>query len=267
MPETAVLPQTAAEREHDRRALQFVMLAGCTLLENGAEVARVHETMTIMAAGFGIAGYNDYVLTNGIFASVSGETHSEVRSVREHTVHLGRVEAVNEISREIEAGRLTLEQAEERLAQARRLPPPSARAQILASACGSFCFTLLFGGSFAEAAVSLAAGALLGAYLLLCERHGVAAMVRRLSGAALITVLCLAGAALIPGVGVSAAVIGTLMVLTPGVAITMGIRDFLCADYLSGTIRLIDAFLIAGSIACGTGLVLWACSWLTGVTL
>ena len=34
----------------------------------------------------------------------------------------------------------------------------------------------------------------------------------------------------------------------------MGIRDFVQGDYLSGTIRMIDALLIAASIAIGTGL-------------
>ena len=52
---------------------------------------------------------------------------------------------------------------------------------------------------------------------------------------------------LIPG----AAIIGALMVLTPGVALTMGVRDILNGDYLSGSIRLLDALLIAGSIAGG----------------
>jgi diadenylate cyclase len=44
---------------------------------------------------------------------------------------------------------------------------------------------------------------------------------------------------------------GALMVLTPGVALTMGVRDILNGDYLSGSIRLLDALLIAGSIAGG----------------
>ena len=39
------------------------------------------------------------------------------------------------------------------------------------------------------------------------------------------------------------------MILTPGIAFTMGIRDFVHGDYLSGTIRMIDALLIAASIA------------------
>ena len=38
-------------------------------------------------------------------------------------------------------------------------------------------------------------------------------------------------------------------------------------DYLSGTIRLIDAVLVAACLACGTGLVLRAHTLLTGVTV
>lgn len=55
------------------------------------------------------------------------------------------------------------------------------------------------------------------------------------------------------------------MILTPGIAFTMGIRDFVQKDYLSGTIRMIDALLIAASIAIGTGLVLSLHSAFTGV--
>ena len=53
------------------------------------------------------------------------------------------------------------------------------------------------------------------------------------------------------GPSANAAIIGALMVLTPGVALTMGVRDILNGDYLSGSIRLLDALFIAGSIAGG----------------
>ena len=45
------------------------------------------------------------------------------------------------------------------------------------------------------------------------------------------------------------------------------IRDFVQGDYLSGTIRMIDALLIAASIAIGTGLVLRLYTVLTGVVV
>ena len=69
------------------------------------------------------------------------------------------------------------------------------------------------------------------------------------------------------GTEASHAIIGTLMILTPGIAFTMGIRDFVQGDYLSGTIRMIDALLIAASIAIGTGLVLSLYAFLKGVAV
>ena len=69
--------------------------------------------------------------------------------------------------------------------------------------------------------------------------------------ACLCTLWALGVSRLVPMLDVNTATIGALMVLTPGVALTMGIRDIINADYLSGAIRLLDAVLIAGSIACG----------------
>ena len=110
------------------------------------------------------------------------------------------------------------------------------------------------------------AGFLVSGYLLLCEKKGLSSGFRKISAAALITLVCIVGCSLL-GIESSHAIIGTLMILTPGIAFTMGIRDFVQGDYLSGTIRMIDALLIAASIAIGTGLVLSLYSLLTGVVV
>jgi len=110
------------------------------------------------------------------------------------------------------------------------------------------------------------AGLAASAYLLFCGRHGVGGGFKTISTASLITLICILSCHLLR-TEASHAIIGTLMILTPGIAFTMGIRDFVQGDYLSGTIRMIDALLIAASIAIGTGLVLGAYSMLTGVVL
>ena len=106
-----------------RRALMLVIDAGSTLLENGGEVFRVQQTMQIMADSLGITDFNVYVLANGIFVSSHGRT--EIRHVPATAIHLGRVEAVNELSRELAAGRLDLAGAEARLAEIAGGPLPS----------------------------------------------------------------------------------------------------------------------------------------------
>ena len=248
--------------EQRRRIMDFIMAAGETLLENGAEVFRVEQTMEIMARSFHLREFHVYVLTNGIFASAGTAEIAEVRNVPVRTTHLGRVAAVNALSREIAAGGVTLDEAECRLAEARRIPFPKGKTQLLAGMSGTACFALIFGGTVRSALAAAAAGFIVSGYLLLCEKKNLSNGFRKISAAALITLVCH-----LLDTEASHAIIGALMILTPGIAFTMGIRDFVQGDYLSGTIRMIDALLIAASIAIGTGLVLSLTSLLTGVTV
>ena len=48
--------------EQRRRIMDFIMAAGETLLENGAEVFRVEQTMEIMARSFHLREFHVYVL-------------------------------------------------------------------------------------------------------------------------------------------------------------------------------------------------------------
>ena len=129
-----------------------------------------------------------------------------------------------------------------------------------------FFFALIFGGTLRSALAAALAGFLASGYLLLCEQHELPGGFCKISCAALITLVCILACRVL-GTPASHSIIGSLMILTPGIAFTMGIRDFVQGDYLSGTIRMIDALLIAASIAIGTGLVLSLTSLLTGVTV
>lgn len=50
-------------------------------------------------------------------------------------------------------------------------------------------------------------------------------------------------------------IIGGLIILVPGIPFTTSIRDFFNGDYLSGTIRMIDALIVAVCMAIGVGVV------------
>lgn len=251
------------------RAADLVMDAGQTLLENGSEVFRVQQTMEIMARSLGLEDFNVYVLTNGIFASARSPDSSEslTRHVPLVSIHLGRVEAVNELSRELAAGKLNLDEAEQRLQDARALPPAPPRVLRLAGAAGAACFGYLFGGGLAEALVAGIAGYLEVVVSQQLSAHKINRIFTIIVAAVVVTACAISmRLLLLPGLQVNFAIIGALMVLTPGVALTMGIRDILNADYLSGSIRLLDAVLVAGSIACGVAIA-WLAARGLGVTV
>ena len=111
--------------------------------------------------------------------------------------------------------------------------------------------TLLFGGTLADMPVAAVAGLLESLVCQYFGRHGINRMFTDIAAAFCCTVWAIAVQAVLPAVSANAAIIGALMVLTPGVALTMGVRDILNGDYLSGSIRLLDALFIAGSIAGG----------------
>ncbi len=57
-------------------------------------------------------------------------------------------------------------------------------------------------------------------------------------------------------VGQDKIVIGGIVPLLPGIALTTSIRDLFNGDYLSGAIHLLDALLTAMCIAVGVGFII-----------
>ena len=105
--------------------LELPFQMGQVLLENGAEISRIQETMERVARAYDIEGFDVYVLTNSIFATATedGVSHSTTfRYVPGTAVHLGRIMAVNQLSREIAEGLHTPGEAMKRLSDIRTLP-------------------------------------------------------------------------------------------------------------------------------------------------
>lgn len=108
-----------------REVLDAAMEAGHILLENGAEIFRVEETIDRICHHFGVESEDAFVLSNGIFLTAGNEREKQFARVRHIPVkgaQLDKVAAVNQLSREIEAGLHTLTQVREELARIRKMP-------------------------------------------------------------------------------------------------------------------------------------------------
>lgn len=255
------------------QVLRLAVYAGETLLENGGEIFRVQDTMERIARAYGQAGFHVYVLTNGLFACVDGgqQLGTSLRFIPQAATHLGRIMAVNALSRAIAAGEVELEDAFGRIEQIRAMPSKRAAVRTLACGVGSACFAYLFGGSWVDAAAALAVGLALEPLRIVLERARAGKFVSNLLGAGLVAAVSLLCAQLLGALGAACSldkiIIGGIIPLVPGIALTTGIRDVAGGDYLSGTIRAIDAVLVAVAIACGVGFVLKVGALIPGVTV
>lgn len=240
----------------EKEVMEIALEAGHILLENGAEIFRVEETIDRICHHYGFESGNAFVLSNGIFLTAGNERENffaKVQHIPVSGTHLDKVAAVNQLSREIEQGNYTPKQVKEELERIRQMPGKRKGVQIFASGIGSAAFCMLFGGNLIDSMVAFVAGVILYIYVLQVGLH-FSKIVGNILGGLLVTMFC--GLCYHFGIGkhLNFMIIGAIMPLIPGVAFTNAIREIADADYISGTVRMMDALVGFLSIAIGVGM-------------
>lgn len=252
----------------ERRVLDVAMDAGHILLQNGAEIARVEETMEKICTHYGVQTGEFFVLSNGIFTTAGHTTdrsYARVQHIPVKGTQLDKVVAVNQLSREIVEGKYErIEDVEARIEEINRMPSAPMWMQVLASGVGSGFFCVLFGGGLLDCAAAFVAGLILFIYVLKVSSPYLSKIVGNILGGMLVVLISLACRGVVGGIDLSPMISGAIMPLVPGVAFTNGIRDLANGDYISGTVRLLDAILVFISIAIGVGVMFTIYHALTG---
>lgn len=237
------------------------ILAGEVLLRNGAETSRVEETMEHIARACGAAKVESFVIPTGVFLTVTdqeGNSSTTMRRIKDRTINLDRISKVNELSRRLVDHRMGYQDAKvilERIARERTgfswLP-----SMVASGFVGGGAAILQDSAGLAEVAAAFFAG---GAVRFIAH------IVTQLKGVRFMFEFC--GAMVAAGIGLfihviwpqlnrDIIIIGGIMPLVPGVAITNAIRDIIAGDLLSGLSRGSEAALTAIAVAMGVVLVL-----------
>lgn len=243
------------------QALQLATEAGHILLENGAEITRVEETMERIAAAYGVEDESFFVLSNGIIAT--GQHYARAEFIPIRGTQLSRVVEVNQLSRDVSRGGMPLDAVAARLQSIRSAQGKPWWENILGIALGVSSFSILFGGSLVDAAATFACGLLLGAFMTFVGPH-LSRIFGNVLGGLVGGLLCILAVTLGFGDHLPNMIIGTIIALVPGVPFTNGMRDLANEDYIAGTTRLTDAFLAFLCIALGVALAFIAEGTLSG---
>ena len=269
--------------EEQEQALQLATEAGHILLENGAEISRVEETMTRIASAYGIEDESFFVLSNGIIAT--GQHYARAEFIPIKGTQLAKVVEVNQLSRDVTTGErgnaltcdcvnptneftssrnntfkpMPVETLRQRIQAIRTMPGKVWWEMTLGIAFGVSSFSILFGGSLVDAWATLVAGVLLGLFMTFVSPR-LSRLMGNVAGGLVGGILCIllyrlaVGIEGLPQLHLANMIIGTIIALVPGVPFTNGMRDLANEDYIAGTTRLTDAFLAFLCIALGVAL-------------
>ncbi|MEG6586156.1 threonine/serine exporter family protein [Dendrosporobacter sp. 1207_IL3150] len=245
--------------------MELAILSGEVLLKNGAETYRVEETMAHVAKACGAAKVESFVIPTGVFLTVnddSGRSITTMRRVKNRTINLDRIAKVNELSRRLVDRRIDRKDAYGILKHIARERTgfSLAPSMIAAGFVGGGTAVLQNAGVYETLGAFAAAASVRYLAHIVSRLHGVQFTFEFLGGmvAALVGVIL---HDMLPAIGRDAVIIGGIMPLVPGVAITNAIRDVIAGDLLSGLSRGLEAALTSVAVAMGVVIVLATHSW------
>ncbi len=240
--------------------LNFALLTGEIMLENGAETFRVEDTISRILHTSNCQTAEAFVTPTGIFATLDHadiDLMSYVRRIKKRTININKIALANSISRSFCSEALTLEAAMYQLQQVKKEAEYSPWIRILSIGLAAGFFALVFGGTTADMGVALLSGIIFGIIEGFLSKYEVSKFLIDILGGVI--------AASIPYLlcfklgfadHFDLIVISSIMPMVPGVAITNAVREMLHGELISGVARAMDAFIIAASIATGVGIVL-----------
>ncbi|MBR3756432.1 MAG: threonine/serine exporter family protein [Firmicutes bacterium] len=241
------------------KLLQSILDVGEEMIVCGAEVSRVEDSIERMCESYG-ANYeriNVFIITSNIQVTLEtpdGRILTQIRRLVRQGTNFDRLDYLNDLSRYICANQPDYDEIQERLQEVMSRPEPRKLLKIFGAVIIAASFTVFFGGNWLD---SIAAG-FVGLVIVLMElffaKHEPNQVIYNFIVSFVSGVAALLLVKLGLGDHVDKIMIGGIMLLIPGIAMTNSVRDMLIGDVMSGWFRLLNALLIAGAIACGFAL-------------
>ena len=255
-----------------KKVLLLALYAGEIMMKNGAEIYRVEDTITRICKACGIDNIEVFATPTGIFLSLdkggeADDTQTYIKRIKGIGTNLDKISMVNHFSRKFTTTSLSVDDGMRMLKKIDdRRPYPLPLRLSGAEMVASF-FCLVFCGNPVDFAIAFASGALCYGLSTFLQKYGINFFIRGFCCCAAAAFIAMAASTAAASASYEPIIIGSLMIFVPGVAITNSIRDFLSGDMLSGVARLMEALLIAVSLAAGAGVIVKLWGTIGGVFL
>lgn len=236
--------------------LELATDLGYRLAMSGAETFRIEDSIKRIIASYGVEA-EVFAITNCLTVSIEtpdGKPITRMRRIGFHGNDLDTVEKYSNLSRRLCTQVPDLETAWSWLRETDvsrrnyRLP-----VSLLGHFLGAMGFAVVFGGTFVDGLCSGLCGVIVGLMNHFMASLNVNQFFSTIAAAFIMAFSSYAmGATGIPN-NTDTVIIGTLMILVPGLIFTNAMRDIIFGDTNSGTNRIVQVLLVASAIALGTG--------------
>ena len=242
------------------KLLQGILDIAEEMLVAGAEVSRVEDSVERMCSAYGCDRVNVFVITSNIQVTMEdpdGEIVTQIRRVVRNDVNFDRLDFLNDLSRYVCRNLPSVEELRERFDEVmQRKQQPIALSLLSGMAIGG-SFAVFFGGNIQDGIAAAVCGLATVVLNLVVSKLGQNPLANIFIVSFAAGILSVITVWLGIGVHTDKIMVGVIMLLIPGIAMTNGVRDMLTGDIATGMLRVADALLLAITIACGFALSLF----------
>lgn len=234
--------------------LDALLDMGELLLGCGAEISRVEDTLRRLSHAYGCEGAEIFVIPSIVSITLrfpGGETVTETRRIRSGGENdFYRLEKLNELSRSCCASPLPMEELQRRLHKLAAGKKPRV-CVYFGSVLAAGSFAVFFGGTIWDGIAAAAFALLICALEERLGRTELNTVAFNLVISLLVGLAVGALTALLPVLHMDKILIGDIMLLIPGIAMTNAVRNMLVGDTISGVVRLAESLIWAFALAGG----------------
>ncbi len=236
--------------------IDFLIALGRTLHENGIPAHRLEDTLGVAAERLGLRA--EFFSTPTSLISAFGEPGSQQTALSRVTpgeFRLDRIVALDDVVEDLWSGAITVEQAQERLGEVARRPSPYGPVLTVAAlAAASGGAARFFGAGLAEVCASAVLGLVVGGLGVAAQRSVTVGRVYEFAAAMTATLLAVAAGALWPALALAPVVVSSIIVLLPGLTLTLALNELATGHLVSGTARLTGSLMTLLKLGLGVGI-------------
>ena len=227
---------------------------GEQMLLCGAEVGRVETAIRLICSAYGCRRTDVFTITSSIVVSVEdadGLHGTQTRRITGTGTDLAKLHRLNDLSRRVCAEKPEADYIRTQLLQICVREPYPLWLQALGSGLIAFAFAVFFGGSWMDGLMAAPLGFGLRYLTWILQRSGMNQIFINVVASFLLAVSAMLMTRNGLGDDVNKIIIGNIMLLIPGIALTNSLRDMISGDIMTGMLRFFDAVLVAAAIAAG----------------
>ncbi len=240
----------------DRESKQLLSSAidlATQILECGGDVNHVEKILLRLCTAYGATRTDVFVITSSIVVTMNrnDEAFTQTRRINHYSTDFRKLDDLVELAKRLYKTKPPISVVESEIRQVCESSESHPLLEFFGYLLAAGSFAIFFGGNLRDGISAALCGAFVCFFTKKLNRIWTSQLIFYMVCSLCTGLIALLLARLGISSNVDKVMIGTIMLLTPGIALTNALRDLFAGDTISGVLRLLEALIQAGAIACG----------------